>query len=247
MRSIPAFMLLDVWERGQALPPAHRALLLLDAADPDAPPGVLEQLPVGTRDARLMTLRRQMFGEQVEGVVACPACGEQLELQVPLAQLRSEIHETAGDAPEAEPFTVTHGGYTVQVRVPTAGDLIALVEDGSAEPVSLLRRCVLDGRRDGAPVAPGDLPGAVVATLAERMAAADPMASVQLALTCPACDHSWHAPFDIVSYFWAELDDWAKRTLRSVQVLAAAYGWREADILAMSAVRRQWYLNHLHA
>jgi hypothetical protein len=48
--------------------------------------------------------------------------------------------------------------------------------------------------------------------------------------------------FDIVPYLWTEINAWAMRLLREIHSLATAYGWREADILAMSAVRRHWYL-----
>jgi hypothetical protein len=47
---------------------------------------------------------------------------------------------------------------------------------------------------------------------------------------------------DIASYLWSEIHAWAGRMLRDVHALAAAYGWREADILAMSPWRRQAYL-----
>jgi hypothetical protein len=63
-----------------------------------------------------------------------------------------------------------------------------------------------------------------------------------LDLRCPTCGHSWHALFDIVAFFWAELASQAKRLLREVHTLARAYGWREADIVSMSARRRQLYL-----
>jgi hypothetical protein len=48
--------------------------------------------------------------------------------------------------------------------------------------------------------------------------------------------------FDIISFFWTELDSLARRLLQDVHVLAKAYSWREADILSMSATRRQFYL-----
>jgi hypothetical protein len=74
------------------------------------------------------------------------------------------------------------------------------------------------------------------------MAEADPQANVQLAITCPVCSKHWQAGFDIVSFFWNEIDAWAHRLLQEVHTLASAYGWREADILAMSPWRRQCYL-----
>jgi hypothetical protein len=59
----------------------------------------------------------------------------------------------------------------------------------------------------------------------------------------PGLRHSWDVLFDIVSFFWAEIGAWAQRLLREVHALASAYGWREADILALSAWRRRQYLD----
>jgi len=92
------------------------------------------------------------------------------------------------------------------------------------------------------PVAIGDLPGEIAAQIAEQIERADPGADISLNLICPACDHRWQITFDIVTFFWAEINHLAKRLLREVHTLARAYGWREADILAMSAARRQAYL-----
>jgi len=66
---------------------------------------------------------------------------------------------------------------------------------------------------------------------------------VQLSLTCPACSQSSSAAFDIASFLWTEVEAWARRTLRDVHVLATAYGWREADLLALSPTRRRLYLD----
>ena len=75
------------------------------------------------------------------------------------------------------------------------------------------------------------------------MADADPQAQIKLALVCPGCSYAWHALFDVAAFLWSEVHAWAKRILYEVHTLARAYGWREADILAMSARRRQIYLD----
>jgi len=109
----------------------------------------------------------------------------------------------------------------------------------------LLARCIIDVKRadsDGGEVAVEILPAPIADAIAARMSEADPQADVELSLTCPACGHAWLQPFDIASYLWAEIGDWAKRVLREVHALALAYGWDEADILAMSAQRRRMYL-----
>jgi hypothetical protein len=53
--------------------------------------------------------------------------------------------------------------------------------------------------------------------------------------------------FDVVSYLWGEIEDWAERLLRDVHSLAAAYGWSERDIVGMSALRRRLYLELANA
>jgi hypothetical protein len=75
------------------------------------------------------------------------------------------------------------------------------------------------------------------------MSKLDAQANIQVELDCPSCRRSWTATFDILAFFWTELDAWAQRLLAEVDKLASAYGWREADILAMSATRRNIYLN----
>jgi hypothetical protein len=59
------------------------------------------------------------------------------------------------------------------------------------------------------------------------------------------CTYSWHAAFDIATYLATEVHTWASRQLREVHDLARAYGWSEAEILAMSPTRRRAYLELL--
>ena len=91
-------------------------------------------------------------------------------------------------------------------------------------------------------VDPASLPEQIVSAVIDRMAQADPQAEIQIALACPACPHRWSTIFDIVSYLWSEIDDWAQRLLMEVHALASAYGWGEGEIIAMSARRRHLYL-----
>jgi hypothetical protein len=83
--------------------------------------------------------------------------------------------------------------------------------------------------------------------LADDMRQRDPGAEVRMALSCPICGHAWSATFDIVSYLWSEIEDWAQRLLADVCVLATACGWSERDILGLSPTRRQIYLDMVQA
>jgi len=91
-------------------------------------------------------------------------------------------------------------------------------------------------------VAADDLSDELITALAAEMVRRDPLSEVQLDLHCPECDQRWRTILDIVTFLWAEISAQAQRCLHEVHALAQAYGWRETDILAMSARRRQHYL-----
>src|SRR5262249_27126413 len=135
-------------------------------------------------------------------------------------------------------------GYRVAFRLPASGDLVALsrATDRAAARSMLLDRCVLEAERSGERTNAASLPEHVVAAVAAGVAAADPQADVERDLSCPACAHAWRSAFDVAGFFWQEIHAWAKSMLRSVHALARAYGWREADVLALSPTRRQIYL-----
>jgi hypothetical protein len=246
MRCLSAAELLQVWEHGLTQSPVQRALALLATACDDTPLDTLRQLSIGQRDARLLTLREWAFGSHIDGIVVCPGCGERLEMAFNIAEIRAAPRLPDSEAGlAAAAFEVSLGDYALRFRLPNSDDLSAIA--GIADPATgrrwLLQRCILGAQRGGADIAAADLPDDLVTATITSMAEADPQANVQLALTCPACRQPWQATFDILAFFWQEMNDWAQRILREVHTLASAYGWREADILALSPRRRQLYLD----
>ena len=81
--------------------------------------------------------------------------------------------------------------------------------------------------------------------LSAHLAVSENYADTMLDLRCVACGHSWQLAFDIAAFLWTEITASARRCLGDVHTLAWAYGWREADILAMSAARRGFYLEQV--
>ena len=244
MRALSAQVLLEVWERGRAAPPVERALLLLAAASPETPVEELARESVGGRDARLLDLREETFGSRLVSLADCPACGERLETSFEVAEIRAE---GAAEGP-AEIRELTADGRELSFRLPNSLDLAALAAAGPGEDLRrlLLARCLLGALSPDEP-AELELTDETVATIARRMAAADPQGEVELALACPACGHGWPAAFDILSFFWTELDAWARLLLREVHLLASTYHWRERDILELTPWRRRAYLELLGA
>ena len=233
-----AAQLLELWEVGTGSGPVQRALLLLAAAWPERPLAGLAAEPIGWCDGQLLTLRRHLFGDPIEAVVDCPQCGTRLELS-----LRGSDFLVTGGSPAAPPV-LERDGYCIQLRLPTTLDLLELPGGMTQEAARalLLARCIVEARSGATNVAAEALPPTVVEAAVQAIAAADPQAELWLALQCPECGHPWQALFDIASFLWRELEAWAQRTLYAIDRLARAYGWSEAEILALSARRRQTYL-----
>ena len=238
MRSLSAHDLLEVWEVGEDRHPIDRALILLAAACPELTWNELAALSVGERDARLLALRERTSGPRLSGFAECPRCAERLEFDVAVSDLRVATDSDAAD----EPWEMVVGDLELRFRLPDSRDLAAAAgcEDKDKAHDLLVQSCVLQASRGGESVA--ELPAEATIRLAWQIAERDPQAEVMLDLRCPTCDHTWQALFDIVAFFWAELAAQARRLLREVHTLARAYGWRETDILSMSARRRQFYL-----
>ena len=240
MRDLSAQDVVDAWEVGEDQHPVDRALTLLAAAFPETSREELIALSVGQRDARLLSVRERLFGPRLRGFAPCPGCDERLEFDLEVEDVRV--------APDAEadevPYALSAGGYELRFRLPDSLDLAAVArsENTPRGRLLLVDRCVVGCRRDGVDVEARSLPEAVISALSEALEARDPQADVRLDLVCPACDLGWQVSLDIGAFLWAEVRARARRLLGEVQTLARAYGWREADILSMSPVRRRFYL-----
>jgi len=142
---------------------------------------------------------------------------------------------------------VASDGFRVTFRLPDSYDLAGIVglSDPEAARGSLLGSCILSSAFEGSEVGLEELPEAVIAQITGRMADADPLAEVELALACPGCGIEWPLAFDIQSFLWRKIEERAGRLLREIHALASAYGWREDDILALTEVRRRAYLERI--
>jgi hypothetical protein len=235
--------LLTLWEQCLPLAPIGRAMAMLELSSPGEPHDAVAALPIGTRDTRLLRLRARTFGGHLTGITQCPKCGEVVELGIDANDLLAGAAIPARDG--LDPLGVDHAGYHVSFRLPTSADIASLVDMQSDVDLgrALLNRCLRWVEYDGCPVATDDLPDDVVDAIDESMAANDPMAKIEFSCTCPSCGNAWLALLDIPAFLWAELDDYAKKLLQDVHVLASGYGWPESHILALTPTRRQIYLD----
>jgi T4 bacteriophage base plate protein len=229
--------ILQLWEWGQDKHPVDRALGLLRLACPELPPEELQSLTIGQRNSRLLALRERTLGPALKGFARCSQCGAELEFAVEVEAIRLP-------EPEAQEYSLEVDGLTLRVRPLNSLDLASIVGlgDVGAARLRLIERCLLEASQEGQSLAAAELPDSALSALMDALSEGDPQAEMRFQLTCAACGHRWPALFDIVSFFWTEVGARAGRLLAEVHVLARAYGWREADILALSEARRQSYL-----
>jgi T4 bacteriophage base plate protein len=237
MHALTISDILRVWEAGRDRYPAERALLLLALACPTTPIDSLRGLTVGQRNARLLMLRQITLGSLAQCFVKCPRCGEALEFTIDIEALRQP-------EPTTLQYALSLDDFNVSFRLPNSLDLAAVAGCANVEAGRrfLLERCLEQVQQNNRLVTVAALPEQVMLAVATSMVEHDPQAEMRLALQCHTCQHSWATIFDIVSFFWTEIEAQAKRLLREVHTLARAYSWREADILALSSARRQCYL-----
>ena len=238
MHALSAAQTLDLHEQGAGLHRIDRALLLLHAAEAGPDPEAFARLPLGMRDALVLRVRRLTLGERVAAEARCPSCGERLEFEL-------TCHELLARAVAPPPrWSIEFDGWRVALRPLDSVDAAAAARavDADAARAVLLDRCVTAAERDGTPVSAAALPGPVQVAIASSLAEQDPGAEWLLDLDCPACGAHWQSPFEVDDFVWRELATHADRLLLEVHALARAYGWSEAEILALDPRRRAAYL-----
>jgi hypothetical protein len=139
--------------------------------------------------------------------------------------------------PDVMPAEGRHGWFRVAdaaFRLPTVGDQIAVLAlpDVAAE---LAARC-LD---------PADLRNAVRGRVERAMARMAPEVSRPVTGRCPACAATMRAALHMPALVVSELRRASAWVLDEVHLIAGAYGWSEAAILALPDGRRQDYARRI--
>lgn len=237
MRPLTARELLTIWENssGQSLVDVSLDLIRASYADGDTTDPAT--LSIGERDARLFRLREWLFGSDLLNMAECPQCHELLEWKMPLSELPLKLSEQRGRMPR---YTAELPPYTLQFRLPNSYDLMTATNQTDAR--KLVFDCIIEAKKDNVQCLPEELPDDVLNDLDQRLAEEDPCSDIRILLSCSGCAHKWELPFDIVSFLWAEIDNWARHVLRDVATLASVLGWSESELLDMSPKRRKFYL-----
>lgn len=236
--------LVRVWEMGRDKPGWYRGLLMLAPTFPALRFEEMARWPLGRRNIALYKLRGLLFGPDMTALAKCPRCGALSELPLKLGEIcPHEFHMPNASAIES--FVVENDTGPLHCRRLNSEDLAAVGHDLRLDSPTLLRRAMVGHDKLLAELAPGELPASLRERIADALYERDPMLELVVSMECVDCSHEWTAPFDVVSFVWAELVAHAAQLLSDVHKLAHVYGWREADILSMSVMRRRFYIDRV--
>jgi hypothetical protein len=231
LRPLAGERLLEAWERASAEVELQRPLALLEVALPGSDSRALAELPLAERDRLLLALHALSFGSALDVFGTCAGCKVGFEFSVPVADLLA-----AQGAQATQPqISWSEAGCEFALRPVNTGDLLATLERAALEDAQelLLERCLTTSPATGGP-----LPGSVLEKFEELHAGSE----LTCAVVCPECGHEEPVDLDIARFLWIEVRRAARRLLGEVHALAAAYGWSEQAILALSVQRRASYL-----
>jgi hypothetical protein len=232
---------LAAWEAGVDARGHARALALLPAEF-----GGKDEVSLGTRDAALLALYRDLRGPQLDALAECPVCGTTLEVHLAIDDLVVGYPARYGAGGTR---SIDLGSAVAEVRLPTTEDLMAAAEEDLPHRARevLIERCVRAVRRErgttGAGPASEPLSEEELARLGARLEEADPLVDVRVDIRCEECGTVWDALLDVPELVWDQVRGVARRLLREVDSLAIRYGWSESEILALSERRRHAYLD----
>jgi hypothetical protein len=213
-----------------------RALALLahvaEPADGDA--GDWAALCVTDFEVLLAALREVALGPTVLCAFDCPStgCGERVEVSfrvadyVAVARLGRPRAVVAWDRPTWFRLDDAPAAF----RLPTAADQCAVLD--RARGARLLAERCLD---------PPDMAGPLRARAERAMAVMAPEVSRPVIGRCPACGAGVRAGLHLPSLVMTELRRAAAGLPEEVHLIASAYHWDEAAILALPRKRRQGY------
>jgi hypothetical protein len=183
------------------------------------------------RQIALLTIAISLGRWPAMFVCTCTQCNEWVDLQVD----KNELSLLQSIEPTQPTFKVYRNSECLEFMMPNGSHEAQMEESTELDMQSLVEACVING--------PLNNSESWIAPFSDTLDALVGQAVNDLPFECPECHQT--------SSFWFDPLDWINRhsgeSLLDVHQLASAYGWAEDKILAMTSIRRKFYLNMLAA
>ena len=197
----------------------------------------LAALSAWDREQALASAYVQIYGDKIESVISCSACGANFDLDFSLSELLSSLVPD-GEASHIEKIkaNVYQMPEGVQFRLPTGLDEFEVIGLSSTQAENvLLQRCVI-AHPDGLTA---DMDEQQKQNIQAAIESVSPIVDVELDASCPECKHQQLVHFDLQHYFLIALNKERSKLMHEVHALASHYGWSLAEILQLPRSQRR--------
>ena len=190
-------------------------------------------LPAADVGGAALLIRRSWLGDAIRTDAACPVsgCGERIDVSFEIDRYLTHHRPRrprAVGAIDRDGWYALRGA-SVRFRIPTTADVLEAI-DADSPALTLSERCVR-----------GPATGPLIRRIDRALAAMAPPLESFVGGTCPSCGQEVSLRFDPVAYTLRELRDSFSALYFDTHLLASAYGWPEASILALPRHRRRRY------
>lgn len=227
--------LLNIWEQGFNKNSQQKTNDLISLYVGLAESEEIKSFSIEQKEQYLLEIRRLLFGRKFLSIANCPSCSEMIEWEMNY----SDFLNVNKKVDLKKRYICNVLGYVIHYRLPNEKD-ISLYEKNQ-----ILKNCVFLVKKNNKEIKVDNVPSALWDKLEIEMEKSSPLSSSTINLSCPKCENKWQLYFSIIDFLWTELDQWAKRFLYDVSILARAYGWSESEIINMNPIRRSYYRNLL--
>jgi len=197
-------------------------------------PGSSGSLTVADRDKLLAAVYRSCFGDRIDAVAVCTACGQSFALEFGLDDLCRLVEGDAGaDVPRPDAEGLYRAEDGTRFRLVQVADLTAVRDLAPDDAVAtLLDRCVAQET--------GDFDPRGVQEAMERLAP-----TLDLDARCAYCETAQSVAFSLEAYCVQALVQERRFLVSEVHRLAVAYGWGLDEILSLSRDDRRTLVRHV--
>jgi hypothetical protein len=209
------------------------ANLLVETPGAAVTPADTWVLTLSDRDSILAAVYSSSFGDDVESVVTCQACGKAFEVRFSLEALVTSVRSRTDQeiqGPDADGIYALRDG--TRFRLPTADDERAVAGMDPARAVAeLLVRCTIDGQASEN-----------LEALQAAMEQVGPILTLDVPVPCALCAVEQSVHFDLPSYLDSALRKERPLLAREVHRLASAYHWSLSEILGIPRSQRRMFV-----
>lgn len=205
---------------------------------PDCTNDVFKNLSVGDRIKILLNVRELVFGNVLQCVTSCPSCLEKISIDINIDDLPGSKNPPHLDSE----YLLDVENFKMKIRPLNTSDqtstLLISNKKSSELAEHLLRQCILASK----PLLPDNLPSSVVSALSSKLEELDPLAEIELGLSCQSCKNKFERQFDVEKFVLDEIKMRRHDLEQEIHKIAFYYHWDEDTILSLPMKKRQRYV-----